>query len=146
MRITISIALVSALLISSVSSASEDGRSCESSSATQLDMNSCALSDRDRADKQLNEVYQAVLLKHKDDKTFVGKFREAQRAWVKWRDAEAEALYPEEDKQLTYGSVYPMCLSVFSKSLTAQRTKELRRWLDGTPEGDVCAGSLPISP
>ena len=53
----------------------------------QIEMNRCAYEDFQKADKKLNETYQA-LIKKLGDKTYIKKLRESQRAWVKFRDAE----------------------------------------------------------
>jgi uncharacterized protein YecT (DUF1311 family) len=94
------------------------------------------------ADGELNRLYQAVLKKYKSDTEFLRKLRNAQQAWLKFRDAELEAKFPFADKQARYGSVYPMCANLFLAQRTQERIKDLRQWLDGTEEGDACAGSV----
>jgi uncharacterized protein YecT (DUF1311 family) len=66
----------------------------------------------------------------------------AQRAWLTFRDAELEAKYPCGDKQSHYGSVCPMRANLFLAQRTQERIQHLREWLDGTEEGDVCAGPM----
>ena len=73
---------------------------------------------------------------------FIRKLREAQRAWLAFREAELAARYPEQDKRLSYGSVYPMCRRQVLAELTGQQTAQLRQWLAGAEEGEVCAGSI----
>ena len=53
--------------------------------------------------------------------------------------------FPAENKQLEYGSVYPMCYSLFLKEMTEERTKKLRVWLTGIKEGDICSGSVKMN-
>ncbi len=96
------------------------------------------------ADRELNTVYQQVLRKHVMDKNFVRKLRTAQRAWLVYRDAEFAARYPDPNPQSAYGSVYPVCAAGLKAQLTHARISQLRMWLVGAAEGDVCAGSLPI--
>src|SRR5262245_60054345 len=90
------------------------------------------------ADMELNRVYKEVLSVYKDDKDFIKNLRIAQQAWLKFRDAHLEALYPKADKQAAYGSVYPMCAGNVLAGLTEARTKQLRIWLEGIEEGEVC--------
>lgn len=97
-----------------------------------------------KADARLNAVYQQVLTAYKQDSLFVSKLKTAQRAWVAFRDAHLESLYPEPNKRLAYGSVNPMCLCEVLAELTAERTKALNKWVDGIEEGDVCSGSVRI--
>jgi uncharacterized protein YecT (DUF1311 family) len=114
---------------------------CMNNAQTQAAMDQCAAQSLAAADKELNQVYQQVLAKYAANKAFVAKLRTAQKAWLAFRDAELEARYPASDKQTEYGSVYPMCADNELEAITRQRIQELRAWLKGTQEGDVCAGS-----
>ena len=95
-----------------------------------------------KADASLNATYSKILKEYGEDAQFVSKLTATQRAWLAFRDAELEARFPKPDKQAEYGTVYPVCCCMQLQELTEQRTKELRVWLDGIPEGDVCAGSV----
>ena len=98
--------------------------------------------DFSAADKELNQVYQEVLRRYADDQDFVKKFRTAQQAWLKFRDAHLEALFPASSKRGEYGSAYPMCSGIALAELTKARTAQLRAWIEGVEEGEVCAGSI----
>jgi len=124
--------------------ADDAGQACLAQAQTQYAMNQCAGAQGQRADRELNAVYQAVLKKHKDDKRFIAKLKTAQRAWLAWRDAELEATYPARSDPTAYGSVFPMCWSGAQADLTSARTAQLRQWLDAVAEGEMCAGSLPV--
>lgn len=114
--------------------------SAQANNYTQADMDKQAYREWKKADDELNKVYSQILKKYKDDKVFITKFKKAELAWIKFKDAEIEAIYPDEDKS-NYGSVYPMCVNGIATEMTQQRTKELKLWLKGIQEGDVCAGS-----
>jgi len=107
---------------------------------SQAEMNEHTYQIYQKTDKELNNVYKQILIKYKDDKLFISKLQKAELAWIKYRDAEIEAIYPEEDKS-NYGSVYPMCVNQVMTEITQQRIKELKSWSNGIPEGEVCAGS-----
>jgi len=107
---------------------------------SQTEMNEQAYQGFKKTDKELNDFYKQILAKYKDDKIFISKLQKAELAWIKYRDAELEAIYPAEDKSF-YGSVYPMCANYFMTEITQQRIKELKLWIKGICEGDVCAGS-----
>jgi uncharacterized protein YecT (DUF1311 family) len=78
------------------------------------------------------------------DADFVKAFREAQTAWISFRDAHVRSIYPDPDRR-AYGSVYLMCRCGILEQMTTQRAEELRRlWVDGLDEGDVCTGSCAI--
>jgi uncharacterized protein YecT (DUF1311 family) len=108
-----------------------------------LDEQSCG--QFHKADVALNETYSKILKEYAKDQQFIAKLKTAQRAWLAFRDAELEALYPKDNKQAEYGTVYPMCHCSELQFLTEERTKQLKRWLDGTLEGDVCAGGVKVA-
>ncbi len=113
------------------------------SGQNQAEMNQQAYASYQKADKELNAVYQKIILKYKDDPVFVASLKEAQRIWIQFRDAELKMKYPRRE-QGYYGTVHPMCYSGYKEELTRQRIKTLQQWLQGVEEGDVCAGSVPI--
>jgi uncharacterized protein YecT (DUF1311 family) len=129
------------ILLTSCSALAQNDDKCYDGAKTQSEINACASGAYARADRKLNEVYEAILRRYSEDATFLGKLREAQRSWLKFRDAELQALYPEDDKLANYGSVWPMCSSQHLTSLTEDRIKQLETWLDSSNEEDVCAGS-----
>ena len=109
-----------------------------SGAMTQMDLNRCYCTQYTKADEELNRVYQQVLDKNRDETRFVEKLKAAQRAWVSFRDAHMESLYPETDNpQAAYGSVYRMCYCMAETELTVERTKQLKNMLNPV-EGDVC--------
>lgn len=59
-----------------------------------------------------------------------------------FRDAELKAVFPDPESMEAYGSVFLMCNAMWLEELTRARAKQLRVWLDGVEEGDVCAGSV----
>ena len=120
--------------------------SCADGAATQSDLSSCASSDYQQADAELNRVYQAVRDAYSDDVLFLEKLKQSQRAWITLRDADLALEYPHMDEPDYYGSVMPMCIADYQASLTWQRVDYLTRWLEGTQEGDVCSGSLMTEP
>lgn len=108
----------------------------------QADMKDGTCGEFKKADTELNRTYKKIMSEYKDDKTFLEKMKKAQRAWLTYRDAHIESVYPVEDKAAEYGSVYGTCYCSTKKDLTDQRTKMLKQWLAGTREGDVCSGSI----
>ncbi|WP_316755532.1 lysozyme inhibitor LprI family protein [Pedobacter aquatilis] len=106
---------------------------------SQTAMNIKAYSDFKKADTELNVVYQKILKSYSRETTFIKKFRNAQRLWIQLRDAELAAKYPNRG---TYGSVAPMCESIYLETLTKDRIKFLNIWVTGIQEGEVCLGSV----
>ncbi|WP_266169484.1 lysozyme inhibitor LprI family protein [Dyella subtropica] len=115
---------------------------------SQAELNACSAGDFAKADQELNKVWEAILAKYADQPLFLQKLKASQQLWIKFRDAEVEATYPvgkSESPAVQYGSVYPMCVGQAKARLTQQRTEQLKAWLDGVQEGDVCAGSVKNS-
>lgn len=119
--------------------------SLAASAQTQVAMNAQGCGEYRKADQQLNQLYQQVLKLYAKDAVFLKAFKASQLAWLKFRDAQAEALYPKQlnqVKQVTYGSAYSLCSCNALTSLTNDRNKQLKVWVVGIEEGDVCAGSV----
>ena len=108
---------------------------------SQTAMNMKAYSDYKKADAELNGVYQKILKSYVRETSFIKKFRTAQRLWIQLRDAELAAKYPNIG---SYGSVAPMCESIYLETLTRDRIKFLQVWVTGIEEGEVCLGSVRI--
>ena len=109
---------------------------------TQSQMNRDACAQYQQVDQLLNTTYGKILKDYAKDPQFLAKLRQSQRAWIAFRDAHLETRFPKIDKQAAYGSSYPTCRCSLLTELTEQRTKELKVWVDGIPEGDVCNGSV----
>jgi uncharacterized protein YecT (DUF1311 family) len=100
-RLVLSVLLL-VILTSAVSHAASQSKQnpCWKKAVAQSELNHCAAEDSSAADAELNHVYQDLLNKTKGDTNATRKLRDAQRAWVAFRDAQLEALYPAQDKQL----------------------------------------------
>jgi uncharacterized protein YecT (DUF1311 family) len=122
--------LVAFLLFVSVFAMSQSKENpCWKTAMTQSEMNHCADEDASAADAELNRVYQDLLSKNKTNVIATKKLRNAQRAWIAFRDAQLEAFYPAQDKQREYGSIYLMCHAKVAMAITKRRTAQLRRML-----------------
>jgi uncharacterized protein YecT (DUF1311 family) len=102
-------------------------------------MNHCANLDAQSADADLNRVYGELLSKLKNDSVATKKLRAAQRAWIVFRDAHLQELYPAEDKQREHGSIFPMCYAQVNAAITKERMAQLRRMPDDKDRCDVSA-------
>lgn len=110
---------------------------------TQQVLNDYAMSKYQLTDNELNQLYQKVMHEYKSDTIFIKSMKEAQRQWLKFRDSQLRMKYPpypdNEESSL------PMCRYYYLTGLTSNRIIELRQWLDGVTEGDVCSGSIKQS-
>ena len=110
-------------------------------SQTQLEMNTQAGANYEKADKELNSSYTKILKEYKSDTAFIKNLKASQNIWIKFRDAEMKMKYPDREPGY-YGSIQPVCWYNYLEELTKKRTKELKTWLTGIEEGDSCSGSV----
>jgi uncharacterized protein YecT (DUF1311 family) len=108
---------------------------------TQAEMNQEASLDFKQQDAELNKVYKEILTVYKEDTLFIKTLKTAQRAWVLFRDAHVNSLFPDKDGA-DFGTSGRMCYSQALAEITKKRVAELKVWLEGIEEGDVCAGSV----
>jgi uncharacterized protein YecT (DUF1311 family) len=91
---------------------------------SQAEMNQEAAQDFETADKALNSVYKK--LSGKIDEESQAKLKAAQKAWIVFRDAEAELI---ADIGARGGSMYSMIYDGERATLTKARTAELQKIL-----------------
>lgn len=144
LRIPIKPIFLSLILASTLANADDAKPTCLDNTNTQQEINQCSGLENQTADQALNKVYQAILKQHANDKPFIDSLKQAQRAWLKWRDAEMLAIYPAREEPGYYGSSFNGCWNDQLASMTRERTRQLKKWLDGVEEGDMCSGSFPI--
>jgi uncharacterized protein YecT (DUF1311 family) len=96
---------------------------------SQHEMNAAAAAEFAKADKELNEVYAKVLGVLDDGSK--EKLKKSQRAWVAYRDAEADF---SADAEARGGSMWPMIHEGTRARLTQERVKSLRELLIGDGE------------
>ena len=99
---------------------------CESPQ-TQTDMNICAGIAFDRADEELNRIYQNVIPQL--DVAQRDRLAEAQLAWIDFRDGDctfAGSMYEG-------GSIQPLIVATCKETRTRQRTDDLQAYLDQRP-------------
>jgi uncharacterized protein YecT (DUF1311 family) len=125
------------LTLCTFSHAQKKQADCSDTAETQMDLNGCAGSKAVAADQEMNRLYRKLLERYKADPAAVARFRSAQRAWLKYRDAQLST-YGREG----WGSAEPMCQAGDSERLTLERIKWLKRTLDEV-EGDICSYPKP---
>jgi uncharacterized protein YecT (DUF1311 family) len=114
--------------------------SSSENSQTQLQMNEASCAEYKQADREMNRVYLKIVSDYRGDPVFIKAMKKAQLAWLRYRDAHVDSIFPGAASQ--YGSVSTMCRCGSLSEITKERTQTLNRWLEGIEEGDVCAGSV----
>ena len=129
--------LLLALALQGTTAAQPDEPNCRDPQ-TQLEMNLCAGIEFERADAELNRVYrESIAGERQADRELDRRYdqrpsnetilREAQRAWVAFRDAQCTY---EANGEARGGSMEPMVHGQCLARMTRERTAQLR----GTPE------------
>lgn len=114
-------------------------QACNGKAVSQVEINKCADDEFKRADEEMNRAYENLLAKAARNPVAVRKIKAAQKAWLAFREAHLDAMFPAEDKAAAYGVVQPMCASMLRAELARDRTKVLET-MANPEEGDVCGG------
>ena len=104
---------------------SAEYRRCADRAQTQLEQDKCANEEAVRADLALDAIYRGFIAKIAGDSLAIAKLREAETAWRRYRDTYIEAVYPARDKQLAYGTEYPMDVDLLSAKMTREHLAEI---------------------
>jgi uncharacterized protein YecT (DUF1311 family) len=103
-------------------------RRCLDTAMTQLEINRCMGEDVSRAEAELKEVYQKLLAAVANDAQAVAKITAVEKAWVAYRDAYIEAMWPADNKQ-TYGTIFPANARGLRAKLTRQHIENVKELL-----------------
>jgi uncharacterized protein YecT (DUF1311 family) len=98
---------------------------CMESAQAQDQMHHCASDEAGRADVQLNSVYKSALATMSRDRVATAKLKAFEQAWIAYRDAYIDAMYPARDKQ-AYGTITPMEIDLLAAELTRDQIKTLK--------------------
>jgi uncharacterized protein YecT (DUF1311 family) len=109
---------------------------------TQMQLNKESCDEYKKVDAEMNAVYRRITRDYRQNQVFISALKKAQLAWIGYRDAQVESIFPGDPSQ--YGSISTMCRCNNLTELTKARTEILNRWIEGVEEGDVCAGSVKI--
>jgi len=105
---------------------------------TQSELNHCAMQSFQTADAALNRAYLKIQGRLKKDPAAERLLVTAQKAWLRFRDAECTfSASPSMD-----GSIYPMLIATCRAALTNARTQQLEAYLN-CREGEL---SCPVPP
>jgi uncharacterized protein YecT (DUF1311 family) len=129
MKFCLTIAVLAFLCATADAQKHTPSKDCLNTAQTQTGLDACAGSKAKQADDEMNRVYRQLLAKIASQPRAKAKIIASQRAWLVYRDSYMEAMYPEEDKQAAYGTIYPMEASLLLAQLTTQQTKALRNLL-----------------
>ena len=128
-------ALISAALVALMLPAAHADE-CMENAEDQAAMAQCAAQAYQASDAQLNELFHEIRQRVGDDVDTRHLLRDAERAWIAFRDAECSFVSSAVGGGSAYSMVYDLCLD----DLTQKRVEDLRYYLD-CDEGDM---SCPV--
>lgn len=109
-----------------------------SNAGTQADINECAVKALANDDKTLNAKYQELLGRLGDLPDTAAALKDAQRAWIKFRDAECTFA----SSGVAGGSIQPMVVADCQRIITEERIEAFDVYLN-CAEGDT---TCPVPP
>ena len=89
-----------------------------------------------KAEIELINIYQKILIEYKENRIFIRNLKASQRQWKKYRKAEIKLKFPKESSEM-YGSSFSMCISFLLTKITRERIESLNKFLK-REDGDVC--------
>lgn len=119
---------------------------CNDKAKTQSEMNACASDEAARVDADLNEVYHKLLSQAGNQEQAVAKIKTAERAWIAYRDAYMDAMYPAKNKQAEYGSIYPMEADLLRAKLTQRQVTAVKELLQQYSGDEHSGTSETVNP
>lgn len=131
--------VLTAFVLFSVSCGAQESaqfKACMQKEMSQNGMDRCASEEYSRADRDLNTVYQRLLAKVRLVQGAAEKTKHMEQAWIAYRDGYIEAMYPSEDKQAAYGTIYPMNVDLALARLTRMHAKDLENLIDEFDGGE----------
>ncbi|WP_064751015.1 lysozyme inhibitor LprI family protein [Runella limosa] len=109
---------------------------------TQSEINKHISVESRKKDLELTYIIEKIKIDYDGDVLFLKSLEESQKAWVTYKNSMIKAKFPNINQPNYYGSSLGLCVSDYLIFLTDNRIKELKVWLDGLPEGDICNGSV----
>lgn len=109
--------------------------------ATQKDINRQVCGKMKKADKDVDDLFNNLVKTYNYDPVFVKYLKETQKAWIEYRNARMQAIYPPEYHD-SYGSVITSCQCNAQAKLDEERLADLDQWAGskGNYAGS-CAGT-----
>ena len=119
MKLLIYLSIALMLMTVTISAQKPKPKPCDDAQS-QADMNICWGNEYKKADAALNKTYQQLAAKLDDDEK--SQLKNAENAWLKYRDANCEFVAD----QYKGGSIRPMIAAICLADVTNNRTTELK--------------------
>jgi len=129
-------AILTAAMVMAIPAFAFSQDKCYDEAKDQAAMNKCADAAYKESDKKLNELYKQIEARLKDDADTKKLLVQAQRDWIKFRDAECGF----QTAEAAGGSMMPMLVTQCMDDLTQTRVEDFEGYLN-CEEGDM---SCPV--
>ena len=96
----------------------------------QAEINRCSAEEAHRVEAEMDAVYQELLAAVRDQPDATKKIKVEQKAWLAYRDAYLDAMFPAEDKQAEYGTLFVSDFDLAMADLMRQRVTALKALLE----------------
>jgi len=94
------------------------------------------------AEKEMDSIYNKIIELYKADKgTFILNLKKSQNLWLEYFKVQMMMKYPK-NISIRGGSMFALCYNAYVVELFNQRIRVLKEWLEGTPSGECCGGSI----
>ncbi|MGH9734177.1 MAG: lysozyme inhibitor LprI family protein [Candidatus Acidiferrales bacterium] len=120
------ILLLACTALTGFGQANQKSTDCFKTAMIQSTMDECANEEAHRAEAQLDKTYQQLLTLANKDPMAIAKIKKAEAIWISYRQAYIDAMYPANDKQAEYGTMFPMEIDLLGAQLTRAHTKALQ--------------------
>jgi uncharacterized protein YecT (DUF1311 family) len=100
-------------------------------------MTMCAWEEAERTDAEMDRMYRDLLSRAAALPEAPPKIEATQAAWITYKDAYLEALFPADNKQAQYGTIYGMKLNLARAEVTRRQIVALRDLLRQWPRSAV---------
>jgi uncharacterized protein YecT (DUF1311 family) len=115
------------------------------SDQTQFELNDQMGRDLQDTEAELTATLATIRRQYAEEAQFLLCLAESQLAWEVYRERQLAMIFPyKDDTKEGYGTVFPMCWAIWRARLTKQRITELKLWVDGIEEGEICRGSIRV--
>jgi uncharacterized protein YecT (DUF1311 family) len=95
-------------------------------------------SELDYFDKEMNDLYDEIMDKHKDQIQFIKNFKQAQIMWTQYRNSMTQAYMDQFRRPRNYSQSQKYCRCKKMAELTRTRLEELKPFIQEMDEIPAC--------
>jgi uncharacterized protein YecT (DUF1311 family) len=110
---------------------------------SQFELNAGTENQLLQINREMDSILNKIYAEYSQNKTFIKNLQKSQQLWLKFHESEMLAKFPEDD-MTREGSAFNLCWYSHKIQLKRQRIENLKVWLLGEQEGEICSGSVKI--